>query len=221
MSLFRYLRYWNVSLKYYYLYYLSIWPVLPNLFIIFRPLSKKFGLFVKNSIFDSISSKYDKNRWNHTSTKICENSRFIFFFKWKKYRKQNILNIRPPIRPFRRKFGQNSPQICTPLLNYAGEESASWEHWIRRTSPWPPLAYGWCPCRAAWWRPALAWWQRSSPPPPRDSPDPAPKRSGRAVKDRSSLLFLFFLWDVSSSWKATNIISKKAPYVYQLVGIGR
>jgi hypothetical protein len=76
-----------------------------------RPLSKKFGPFVK--IASLIPLCQNKTKFlNHTSTKICENSRF-FMFHMGKIRKQNILNIRPLFGHFWENSAKILPQICT------------------------------------------------------------------------------------------------------------
>jgi hypothetical protein len=56
-------------------------------------------------------------------------------FIWEKYKKENLLNIRPLFGHFWEYSAKIMPQICTAafnftraLLSYAAEESASWEH---------------------------------------------------------------------------------------------
>jgi hypothetical protein len=57
----------------------------------------------------------------------------LFCFIWKKYRKQNIFS--------------------RPLLSFAAEESASWEHWLRY-QPLPAELLGLIPCQPGCWLPA-------------------------------------------------------------------
>ncbi len=101
--------------------------ILAILFQIFRPLNKNLCHLLKiASLIPFHQNIVWIKFWNHTSTKICENSRFIIFQIEKNTGTKNILNIRSLFWTFLRKFGQNSTQVCTaadiftrPLLNYA------------------------------------------------------------------------------------------------------
>jgi|688.fasta_scaffold420050_1 hypothetical protein len=89
---------------------------------------------VKIAIFDSITSKYYYIFKNLTSTKIFKNSRFFYVSYGKNTGNKTFLIFGPflaisgKIQPkFCHRFAR--PYIFTwPLLCYAAEESASWEH---------------------------------------------------------------------------------------------
>jgi hypothetical protein len=91
--------------------------VLPTLFKFSRQNGPTIWPLCKNSMFDSISSKYDYIFETMPVPKSVKNLGFLRF-TWKKYRKQKI--------------------FTRPLLSFAAEESASWEHWPRQ-SCWASL----------------------------------------------------------------------------------
>jgi hypothetical protein len=80
-----------------------------------RPLSKIFCPLSNNSIFDSFHLNMTKKIL--TSKKSVKIPYFLCFL-WKKYRKQNILNIRPLFGHFWEYPAKIMPQICTAAYNF-------------------------------------------------------------------------------------------------------
>ncbi len=93
------------------------------------------------------------NSFQHFPTfrPLCKNSLFktyyvvqksvkipdFLYLHMEKCRTQNTLRIRPLFGPFWENPAKIRPQICPaayifirPLLSFAAEESASWEHWL-------------------------------------------------------------------------------------------
>jgi len=85
---------------------------------------------------------------NHTSTKICENSRF-FYVSYGKNTGNKMFQI---FGPFLAISGKIRPKFChryvhctlaayiftRPLLSFAAEESANWKHCPSSLPPYPP-----------------------------------------------------------------------------------
>ncbi len=90
------------------------WRISPS--YIFCSVAKSSQIFPKNSVFYSISSKYDKIfETIHLPKSPC----FLCFI-WGKYRIQNILNIRPLFGHFWENLAKILPQICTAPLDLCG-----------------------------------------------------------------------------------------------------
>ncbi len=108
-------------------------------------MAQKFGRWVKISPFVKIAFLIPFNQIWPTSTKTCENSRFLMFHIGKILKTKHL-----KFRSFLGKLCQNSAtdlygrlHFYSALLSYAAEESASWKHWT---------IYGWTGKKFGWWK---------------------------------------------------------------------